>query len=58
MLRITGLTVSFSPQGRTGVAIAKTAQTIIVGHYGEQHTAGNAANVIEKLADYLTGLRY
>lgn len=50
--------MSFSPQGRTGVAIAKTAQTIIVGHYGEQHTAGNAANVIEKLADYLTGLRY
>ena len=41
--------MSFSPQGRTGVAIAKTAQTI---------TAGNAANVIEKLADYLTGLRY
>lgn len=50
--------MSFHSQGREGVAIAKTAQTIIIGHYGEQHTAGNAANVIEKLADYLAGLKY
>jgi profilin len=45
----------YGRQGRTGIAIAKTAQTIIIGHYGEQHTAGNAANVVEKLADYLIG---
>ncbi|KEZ41119.1 hypothetical protein SAPIO_CDS7184 [Scedosporium apiospermum] len=48
----------YGRQGKDGVAIVKTNQAIIVGHYGPQHQAGNAANVVEKLADYLIGLGY
>ncbi|SPO05997.1 related to profilin [Cephalotrichum gorgonifer] len=48
----------YGRQGREGVCIVKTAQTLIVGHYGESHVAGNTANVVEKLADYLISLKY
>lgn len=48
----------FCLQGRTGVAIAKTKQAIIVGHHGEAQVAGNANSTVEGLADYLIGLNY
>ncbi|KAH8196067.1 hypothetical protein TruAng_009782 [Truncatella angustata] len=40
-------------QGRTGVVVVKTKQAILVGHYGESVIAGNAAQTVEALADYL-----
>jgi len=58
LLIVLRLTPFFFYQGKDGVAIVKTNQAIIVGHYGPQHQAGNAANVVEKLADYLIGLSY
>ncbi|KAL1892215.1 profilin, required for normal timing of actin polymerization in response to thermal stress [Sporothrix stenoceras] len=45
-------------KGKTGVAIAKTKQAIIVGHYGENAQASNARATVEALADYLRGLGY
>lgn len=45
-------------QGKEGVVIAKTTQAIIVSHYGENGVAGNAAQTVENLADYLVGLGY
>lgn len=45
-------------QGREGVVIAKTTQAIIVSHYGESGIAGNAAQTVENLADYLIGQGY
>ncbi|KIH90304.1 profilin [Sporothrix brasiliensis 5110] len=40
-------------KGKTGVAIAKTKQAIVVGHYGENAQASNARATVEALADYL-----
>ncbi|PKS08956.1 hypothetical protein jhhlp_003569 [Lomentospora prolificans] len=48
----------YGRQGRSGVVVVKTKQAIIIGHYGPDHQAGNAANVVEKLADYLIGVGY
>ncbi|KAK4165956.1 profilin [Cladorrhinum sp. PSN259] len=48
----------YGRQGKTGIAIVKTKQAILVGHYGENVQAGNATQTIEALADYLTGLGY
>lgn len=48
----------YGRKGKEGVAIVKTKMAIVVGHYGEQHQAGNAAVVVEKLADYLIGQGY
>jgi profilin len=45
-------------QGKEGVLIVKTTQAIIVSHYGESAQPGAAANVVEKLADYLIGVGY
>lgn len=38
--------------------IAKTKQAIIISHYGENVVAGNAAQTVETLADYLIGVGY
>jgi profilin len=45
-------------QGREGVVIVKTMQALIVSHYPESVQPGAAANVVEKLADYLIGVGY
>ncbi|KAG9240991.1 putative profilin [Calycina marina] len=43
----------YARKGREGVAIVKTTQAILIGHYGESQIAGNAATTVESLADYL-----
>lgn len=48
----------YGRKGKEGAVVVKTKQAIVIGHYGEQHVAGNAANVVERLADYLIGLGY
>ncbi|KAK3987855.1 putative profilin [Cladorrhinum sp. PSN332] len=48
----------YGRHGKTGIAIVKTKQAILVGHYGENTQAGNATQTVEALADYLTGLGY
>jgi profilin len=45
-------------QGKEGIVIVKTKQAILVTHYPANSPAGNAASVVEKLADYLIGLGY
>ncbi|RYP81255.1 hypothetical protein DL769_002085 [Monosporascus sp. CRB-8-3] len=45
-------------QGRTGIVVVKTKQAILVGHYGENVQAGNAAQTVEALADYLIKVGY
>lgn len=45
-------------QGRTGIAVVKTKQAILVGHYGEGTQAGNAVQTVEALADYLIKVGY
>ena len=49
---------TFSIQGRTGVVVVKTKQSILVGFYAEGGVAGNAAQTVESLADYMIGLGY
>ncbi|KAI0132300.1 profilin [Xylariales sp. AK1849] len=44
--------------GKTGVCVVKTKQAILVGHYGENVQAGNAAQTVENLADYLIKVGY
>jgi len=41
-----------------GVMCVKTKQAILIAHYPAGVSAGNAANVIEKMADYLIGVGY
>ncbi|VUC23145.1 unnamed protein product [Clonostachys rosea] len=48
----------YARSGRTGVAIAKTKQAIIVAHHPESGVAGNATSTVEGLADYLIGQGY
>ncbi|CZR63898.1 probable profilin [Phialocephala subalpina] len=48
----------YGRQGKEGIVIVKTTQAILIGHYPENVQAGNAAVVVEKLADYLVGLGY
>jgi len=43
----------YGKKGATGVIMVKTNQAILVAVYNEQQQPGNAANVVEKLADYL-----
>eukprot|EP01097_Dermamoeba_algensis_P002568 TRINITY_DN2022_c0_g2_i2.p1 TRINITY_DN2022_c0_g2~~TRINITY_DN2022_c0_g2_i2.p1 ORF type:complete len:140 (-),score=27.25 TRINITY_DN2022_c0_g2_i2:63-437(-) len=43
----------YGKKGKGGIATAKTGQAIIVGRYDETLQPGNAANIVEKLADYL-----
>ncbi|TQS31324.1 hypothetical protein Golomagni_08400 [Golovinomyces magnicellulatus] len=48
----------YARQGRSGIAVAKTKQAIVVGHHGESHVAGNTTSTVETLADYLIGQGY
>ncbi|ELR03643.1 profilin, required for normal timing of actin polymerization in response to thermal stress [Pseudogymnoascus destructans] len=48
----------YGRKGKDGIVIAKTTQAIIVSHYGDNVVAGNAAQTVENLADYLVGLGY
>ncbi|KOX00260.1 MULTISPECIES: profilin [unclassified Streptomyces] len=48
----------YGKKGATGVALAKTAQTIVIGYYNEKGQPGNAAMTVEKFADYLTQNQY
>lgn len=41
-----------------GVMCVKTKQAIIIAHYPTGVAAGNAANVIEKMGDYLISVGY
>lgn len=45
-------------QGAGGVVAVKTDQTLIVGVYGENATAGEVAKIVEELADYLISVGY
>lgn len=45
-------------QGKSGIVICKTTQAILIAHYGENVQAGNAAQTVETLADYLVKLGY
>lgn len=45
-------------QGKDGVVVVKTTQTIIIGHYNESMIAGNSASTVESLADYLIKMGY
>ncbi|KAK7747763.1 profilin, required for normal timing of actin polymerization in response to thermal stress [Diatrype stigma] len=45
-------------QGKTGIVVVKTKQAILVGHYPEHVQAGNAAQTVEALADYLIKVGY
>jgi len=48
----------YARHGKEGIAIVKTKQAILVGHYGENVQAGNATQTVEALADYLVGSGY
>ncbi|KAJ5813031.1 hypothetical protein N7447_010054, partial [Penicillium robsamsonii] len=48
----------YGRKGKEGVCAVKTKQTILVGHYPEGVTPGEAAKVIEQLGDYLIGMEY
>ncbi|EON96599.1 putative profilin protein [Phaeoacremonium minimum UCRPA7] len=48
----------YARQGKTGIAVVKTKQAILVGHYGENVQAGNATQTVEALADYLIKVGY
>merc|ERR1712093_122207 len=45
----------YGKKGSAGVITVKTAKSILVGVYNEKIQPGTAANVVEKLADYLIG---
>ncbi|KAI5794456.1 hypothetical protein DFH27DRAFT_484944, partial [Peziza echinospora] len=48
----------YGKKGKEGFCAVKTKQAIIVAHYPETTQPGEAATVIEKLADYLIGVGY
>mmetsp|Transcript_139020 Transcript_139020/g.196781 ORF Transcript_139020/g.196781 Transcript_139020/m.196781 type:complete len:125 (-) Transcript_139020:45-419(-) len=43
----------YGKKGAAGVCCVKTTQAMLVGQYDEGIQPGNAANTVEKLADYL-----
>jgi len=43
----------YGKKGAGGVVAVKTGKAVVVAVYGEGQQPGNAANVVEKLADYL-----
>jgi hypothetical protein len=45
-------------QGREGIVIVKTTQAILIAHYGDGMIAGNSAQTVEQLADYLIETGY
>lgn len=48
----------YARKGREGICIGKSTQAIIVGHHPEHAQAGNAAQTVGALADYLKGVGY
>eukprot|EP01118_Nematostelium_gracile_P001004 TRINITY_DN11000_c0_g1_i1.p1 TRINITY_DN11000_c0_g1~~TRINITY_DN11000_c0_g1_i1.p1 ORF type:complete len:127 (-),score=34.56 TRINITY_DN11000_c0_g1_i1:7-387(-) len=48
----------YGKQGATGAVCVKTGKSILVGVYNETSQPGQAANVVEKLADYLLAQGY
>jgi len=48
----------YGKQGSNGVVTVKTKQAVLIGVYDQNQQPGNAANVVEKLADYLIGVNY
>ncbi|KAK1766802.1 profilin [Phialemonium atrogriseum] len=48
----------YGRQGRTGIVVVKTKQAVLVGYYDEGKVAGNAAQTVEALADYLINAGY
>jgi len=43
----------YGKKGTGGVVMVKTGQAIVIGVYNDKLQPGNAANVAEKLGDYL-----
>ncbi|TVY81549.1 Profilin [Lachnellula suecica] len=48
----------YARKGREGVVIVKTTQAILIAHYSEGMIAGNSAQTVEQLADYLISTGY
>jgi len=48
----------YARKGREGVVIVKTTQAILIAHYADGMIAGNAAQTVEQLADYLISTGY
>ena len=45
-------------KGQGGVHVAKSKTTIVVGVYNQDMQPGQAANAVEKMAEYLAGQNY
>jgi len=43
----------YGKKGATGIICVKTGKSVLIGVYDENTQPGQAANVVEKLADYL-----
>jgi len=48
----------YGKKGKEGVVVVKTKQAIIVARYPDTVQPGEAAKVVEQLADYLIGVGY
>ncbi|KAJ5743303.1 hypothetical protein N7533_010405, partial [Penicillium manginii] len=48
----------YGKKGKEGVCAVKTKQAVIVAHYSKLVLPGEAARVVESLADYLIGQGY
>jgi len=48
----------YARKGREGVVIVKTTQAILIAHYKDGMIAGNSAQTVEQLADYLISTGY
>ncbi|KAL7275809.1 profilin, required for normal timing of actin polymerization in response to thermal stress [Rhizina undulata] len=48
----------YGKKGKEGICCVKTKQAILVAHYPETVQPGEAAKVVEQLADYLIGVGY
>ncbi|KAF8427794.1 hypothetical protein EV426DRAFT_529113, partial [Tirmania nivea] len=48
----------YGRKDKEGVCCVKTKQAILVAHYPEGVQSGDAAKVVEQLADYLIGVGY
>jgi len=45
----------YGKKGSGGVITVKTSKAVLIGVYNEKIQPGTAANIVEKLADYLIG---
>ena len=48
----------YGKKGNKGLICVRTKQAIIIGHYPESTQPGEAAKIVEGLADYLIGAQY